>query len=140
VLFARTLPLIRYELSDQVTLAGQGCPCGRPFGLLAGVEGRSEDVLSLPSEEGLVRVHPNVFHAVLDELGVAQWQVVHEAGALRILLVAAGTPIDEVGVRRSIEDAMRTAGIPQIRVGVELVDSIPRTALGKTALVRRELH
>lgn len=140
VLFSRTLPLIRYELSDQVTLAGRGCPCGRPFGLMAGVEGRTEDVLSLPSQKGLVRVHPNVFHAVLDELSVAQWQVVHEAGALRILLVATGTPIDEVSVRRSIEDAMRTSGVPQIRVGVEMVDSIPRTALGKTPLVRRVVH
>ena len=81
VLFSRTLPLIRYELSDQVTLAGPGCPCGRPFGLLA--------------------------------------------DALRILLVTSGTPIDEVSVRRSVEDAMRTSGIPQIRVGTELVDSIP---------------
>ena len=78
---SRTLPLIRYELSDQVTLAGPGCPCGRPFGLLA--------------------------------------------DALRILLVTSGTPIDEVSVRRSVEDAMRTSGIPQIRVGTELVDSIP---------------
>lgn len=96
VLFSRTLPLIRYELSDQVTLAGRGCPCGRPFGLLA--------------------------------------------DALRILLVTSGTPIDEVSVRRSVEDAMRTSGIPQIRVGTELADSIPRTALGKTPLVRRAPH
>lgn len=139
VLFSRTLPLIRYELSDQVTLAGGGCPCGRPFGLMAGVEGRSEDVLSLPSKTGLVRVHPNVFHAVLDELGVAQWQVVHETGALRILLVATGAPIDKVGVRRSVEDALRASGVSQIRVEVEMVDSIPRTALGKTPLVRRAL-
>jgi len=42
---------------------------------------------------GLVRVHPHVFGAVLDDLTVAQWQVAHEAGALRILLVATGTPI-----------------------------------------------
>ena len=134
-LCCRTLPLIRYELSDQVTLAGRGCPCGRPFGLKAGVERRSEDVLSFPSQEGLVRVHPNMFYAVLDELTVARWQVVHETDALRILLVTSGTPINEVSVRRSIEDAMRTSGIPQIHVGVEMVDSIPRSALGKTPLV-----
>ena len=139
-LCCRTLPLIRYELSDQVTLAGRGCPCGRPFGLMAGVERRSEDVLSFPSQEGLVRVHPNGFYTVPDELTVAQWQVVHEADALRILLVTSGTPINEVSVRRSIEDAMRTSGIPQIHVGVEMVDSIPRTALGKTPLVRRVPH
>ena len=55
--------------------------------------GRSEDVPSIPSHKGLVRIHPNEFNAVLDELTVAQWQVVHEAGALRVLLVATSTPI-----------------------------------------------
>lgn len=69
VLFSRTLPLIRYKLSDQVALGGRGCACGRPFGLLAGVEDRTEDVLVLAAPNGEVHVHPNVFHAVLDELG-----------------------------------------------------------------------
>jgi len=137
VLFSRTLPLIRYELTDQVTLDARGCACGRPFGLLAGVEGRTEDVLVLPAPNGQVHVHPNVFHAVLDELRVAQWQVVQEAGALRVLLVETGTAIDKVGVRRSIEDAVHAAGVPQVGVRVETVDSIPKTALGKTPLVRR---
>ncbi|WP_249051562.1 hypothetical protein [Cellulomonas fimi] len=38
VLFSRTLPLIRYELSDRVTLSSSRCPCGRPFGVLERVD------------------------------------------------------------------------------------------------------
>jgi len=136
VLFSRTLPLIRYELSDQVALGGRGCACGRPFGLLAGVEGRTEDVLVLPAPNGEVHVHPNVFHAVLDELGAAQWQVVHEPGRLRVLLVETGTAIDNATVRQSVEDAVHAAGATQTDVQVETVDNIPRSALGKLPLIR----
>jgi len=31
VLFKRTQPLIRYEMSDSVRLSPDPCPCGRPF-------------------------------------------------------------------------------------------------------------
>ncbi|GEO93631.1 hypothetical protein KFL01_29370 [Kocuria flava] len=71
VLFARPLPLIRYELSDRVALAERRCPCGRSFRQLAAVEGRQEDVLELPTTSGRTQVHPNVFHRVLDEVSGA---------------------------------------------------------------------
>ena len=51
-LFNRTLPFIRYELSDLVTVADGPCPCGRPHLRLASVQGRREDVLSLPARNG----------------------------------------------------------------------------------------
>ena len=44
VLFSRTQPLIRYELSDRVA-AAPGLPGDLPFSLLAGIEGREEEVL-----------------------------------------------------------------------------------------------
>ncbi len=58
VLFSRTLPLIRYELSDRVALDPSSCPCARPFRTLAGVEGRQEDILMLPGARGAVRGPP----------------------------------------------------------------------------------
>ncbi len=59
VLFSRTIPLIRYEMTDRVTLATQPCPCGLPLRLLDSIEGRTDDVLALPAAGGgTVRVHP----------------------------------------------------------------------------------
>lgn len=53
VLFSRTLPLIRYEMSDSVRPAASPyCPCGRPFVLIDGVQGRVEDVLRFPATSG----------------------------------------------------------------------------------------
>jgi phenylacetate-CoA ligase len=57
VLFSRTLPLIRYELTDSVQLAvDPGCPCGRPYALLAGMQGREQEALRFPTGQGAERV------------------------------------------------------------------------------------
>lgn len=44
VLFSRTQPLIRCELSDTISLSDTACDCGRVFGLVRAIEGRIEDV------------------------------------------------------------------------------------------------
>ena len=86
VLFSRTQPLIRYEMSDYVTLSAERCDCGLPFGLLSGIEGRAEDSLVLHAKTGAdVQIHPNVFHRLLEPLHVTEWQVIQEVDELRIL-------------------------------------------------------
>ena len=92
VLSSRTLPLIRYEMSDRVALGGRGCPCGRSFRIVERVEGRTEDVLEMTAPAGTAPIYPNVFHDVLDSVAVSGWQVRHDgASALTVLLaVSAG--------------------------------------------------
>lgn len=48
----RTQPLIRYELSDSAVLAEEPDPSGRPWTRIARVDGRSDDILTLPAREG----------------------------------------------------------------------------------------
>jgi phenylacetate-coenzyme A ligase PaaK-like adenylate-forming protein len=50
-LVGRALPLIRYELSDSVTLAG-GPADGRPYLRIERVDGRNDDLLRLPRAGG----------------------------------------------------------------------------------------
>ena len=52
------LPLIRFELTDQVTLLDRACPCGSAHRLIADVEARLDDDFRYP---GGVVVHPHVF-------------------------------------------------------------------------------
>ena len=131
VLFSRTQPLIRYELSDRVA-AAPGMPGDLPFGLLAGIEGREEEVLAL----GGVSVHPNVFHGALERLQVAGWQVIDEDGRVHVLL-AGGADLDPSVIAASVRTALERVGARNIPVAVDLVDLIPRTALGKAPLIRR---
>jgi putative adenylate-forming enzyme len=131
VLFSRTQPLIRYELSDRIA-AAPGLPGDLPFSLLAGIEGREEEVLTL----GGVSVHPNVFHGVLERLPVAGWQVIDDGGRVRVLLARAAN-IDAAVIAESVRAALERVGAHDVQVAVDLVDAIPRTALGKAPLIRR---
>jgi phenylacetate-CoA ligase len=130
------LPLIRYEISDRVGVAGRGCPCGRSFSLLTGIEGRVEDVLLLPGLKGPISVHPNVFHNVLDEVTHAGWQVIQEPSGLRVLLVGLAPSASREGVHDAMVSALMSAGVVRTGVNVQLVDAVERTPLGKAPLVR----
>jgi len=138
VLSSRTLPLVRYEVSDRVTLADGPCPCGRPGPRIAAVEGRIEDVLHYPSTEasrpGPVAVHPLVFAEVLDTAPVGGFQVVGEVDRVRLLVTqpAPSFSADELAGRVRSTLAGLHVDVP---VDVEVVPSIPTTANGKTPLV-----
>jgi len=137
VLFSRTQPLIRYEISDRVAMSTDPCDCGMGFALLRGIEGRAEDILELPAYSGgTVRVHPNVFHQVLEGLPVQAWQVVEEPDGIRVLLARPEDSVDLSRVSVAIEQALEQQGVLARPVRIVQVEAIPRTALGKAPLIR----
>jgi phenylacetate-coenzyme A ligase PaaK-like adenylate-forming protein len=136
VLFSRTQPLIRYELSDRVAASTDSCDDdGLPFALLAGIQGREEEVLTL----GGVRVHPNVFHGILEALPTSGWQVRDEGGRVRVLLQGDRAVVEPTQVAADLRRALEGVGARGIPVIVEWVAVIPRTLLGKAPLVVRAL-
>lgn len=136
VLFSRTLPLIRYEMSDSIRLGRGACPCGRAFTLLEEVEGRAEDVLELPGKVGPTTVHPIVFHHALDQIATSGWQVIQEPGRLRVLIAGIAHGYDPEGIRAAVVAALDTAGVEAIPIEVQPVEDLERTALGKAPYVR----
>jgi phenylacetate-CoA ligase len=135
VLFSRTQPLIRYEVSDRLRLSTDACECGLPFGVVAAIEGRAEDVLSLPAlPGGTITIHPNVFHRVLETVAAREWQVVQDEGGLRVLLAGAD-PIAVTTISKRVAEELRSAGAVAPEIRVEFVEAVPRTALGKAPLV-----
>ncbi|MBM2811047.1 MAG: phenylacetate--CoA ligase family protein [Chloroflexi bacterium] len=137
VLFSRTQPLIRYEISDNVRFAATEPGCHLPFRTIDGVQGRSEDILLLPGESNqVVRVHPNVFHDAMDLVPSDGWQVVQEPDGLRILVVPGVEPLDDLRVRDLILAALGSQGVLPLSVRVERVSSIPKAPSGKTPLIK----
>jgi putative adenylate-forming enzyme len=134
VLSSRTQPLIRYEISDRAWADDRPCPDNRPYAVLGGIEGRQEEVLTL----GGVRVHPKVFDVALERVDVTGWQVIETDGSLRVLLAGATADIDEAEVATRVTSALRAVGAHGVPIVVECVADIPRTALGKAPLIRRE--
>jgi putative adenylate-forming enzyme len=137
VLFSRTQPLIRYEMSDAVSLSAEPCDCGLPFRTIAAIEGRIEDTLLLPGVGGAtVRVHPNVFHRVLERVPVREWQVIQEPSSIRVLLARPDASVSDREVTASLRQELRSAGVVDLDVVVQRVEQVPRTAAGKAPLVR----
>jgi phenylacetate-coenzyme A ligase PaaK-like adenylate-forming protein len=126
-LFHRTLPLLRYEVTDEVTLLDEPCPHGSSFRRIARVEGRLDDCFTY---DGGVRIHPIVFRSPLTrERNITAYQVrQREQGAA--IQVLAGGSIDCTSLARSIEQGLTKAGLAEPRVSVEQVASIERTHHG----------
>ena len=136
VLFSRTQPLIRYELSDSLRLAASPCACGRPFALVEGIQGRAEDTLHLPAVGGEVAVHPLVFHRLLDALPSSGWQVIQEPDALTVLLSGASGAVSDEALAVALQRELTAQGVAAPTVRVRQVAAIPRGAAGKAPLVR----
>lgn len=139
VLFSRTQPLIRYEMSDSLCESRETCPSGRPYAMLEGIQGRLEEVLHLPAlAGGEVAVQPNVIHDVMDLIPAAGWQVVLGGAGLRVLLLGAARPQVEAELRSRLIASLAARGVAPLPLAVEWVADIPKNPLGKTPLIRRE--
>ncbi len=133
-LWCRAQPLIRYELADSITMSEEPNPTGRPFARIARIEGRSDDILRLPSRGGgEVAVHPFNLRAPLGAVPeVRQYQFRHRPDALDVRIVLDPTaPRDVIErIRGSLIDALEAAGAEPPRVEVQAVDAIARRGAG----------
>jgi phenylacetate-coenzyme A ligase PaaK-like adenylate-forming protein len=125
----RSQPLIRYELSDRVTLASAPNPSGRPYARIASVDGRTADTLHLPARAGgQVALLPYVLAAPFAELpAVRQYQVVYHPDRLHVRLVLRPAAADvRERVRGALRDALVAAGAVPPRIDVECVAELER--------------
>jgi phenylacetate-CoA ligase len=134
-LFNRTLPFIRYEFSDLVTVAEGACPCGRPHLRLASVQGRREDVLSLPARNGgRVSLHAVQLQIPLNRMPkIRQFQVSPRPTGLLVRLVlrdkASAAELLRCA-RRAIEAELDQVGAAVETLTLEAVDEIGRSGTG----------
>ena len=121
------MPLVRYRLGDRGALgsADEVCRCGRSLPVLAGIEGRRDDVLYTADGRRIGRLDP-IFKT---RLPIIEAQIIQEAlDHVHIRLVPAPNYTDEAG--ESIVSRLRDRMGP-IRVTLEKVSTIPREPNGK---------
>jgi phenylacetate-CoA ligase len=122
-LFGRTLPLIRYELTDIPVPDGKLCSCGAHFPLVSGVKGRADDIFVYP---GGIQIHPLVFRTPLGQSpGIAEYQVLQTSDGAKIAVVATG-PIDVAALRQELVDGLAKSALPNAQIELDLVDSLER--------------
>jgi phenylacetate-coenzyme A ligase PaaK-like adenylate-forming protein len=122
-LFGRTLPLIRYELTDLPVPAGRPCSCGALFPLIQTVKGRSDDIFVYP---GGVHVHPLVFRTPLGQNShIEQYQVHQTEHGAKIGVIATGK-LDIAGLKQELIAALAKAGLANADIDIECVDELER--------------
>jgi phenylacetate-coenzyme A ligase PaaK-like adenylate-forming protein len=123
-------------MTDRVTLATEPCPDGLPFLLLDSIEGRTDDIVVLPaSGGGSIRIHPVVFHRVLDLLDAPAWQVRQHGSDITVLVATPGPQVDVAATEQAVHAALERAGARPQAVTLSIVDKIPAGAAGKRPLV-----
>jgi phenylacetate-CoA ligase len=113
----RLMPLIRYEMSDQVEFLEGDCRCGCRLPRIRKVAGRVEHILSLPAAAGgrvaLIPEHIDEYVGGLS--GLANYQVIQEAPArLTVNLIVEGGATGgqvEALVRAGLETCFRRYGV-----------------------------
>jgi phenylacetate-CoA ligase len=140
-LFGYTQPLIRYEVTDMVSVREEPCPCGRPFRLLEVTEGRSDDILHLPSGVGTIPVHPVVLHTAIARVaGLKQYQIVHDVHGLHLRAALASGASPEATrskLQRLLCETLESIGVIPPDISVEFVAAIEREGqAAKLKLVR----
>jgi phenylacetate-coenzyme A ligase PaaK-like adenylate-forming protein len=129
-LFNTLLPLIRYEISDSVTLLDTSapCSCGSHFRKIASVQGRSDDSFTYANG---VFVHPATFGSVLrHEPAILEYQVHQTPDGARILTHAAHG-FDRQTLAAQIGAALGSLGLDDPEVTIELAPQIARGPTGK---------
>lgn len=136
-LFSRTQPLIRYELNDSVQLSLHPCECGLPFAVIDDIQGRVEDILSLPSTTGgRISVQPVVFSEVMDVLPVSGWQVIQERDdTLTVLLSGGSDRLVDMRLQDQLAQELAAHGALVRRITIQRVLAIPKTSSGKAPLI-----
>ena len=121
-LYNPVLPLIRYEITNEVTFLPGPCPCGSAHQRIADVQGRLDDVFTYQGR----RVHPHLFRTALSrEAGVVEYQV-RQTPSGAAIAVRCTAPVSLDGLRDRVAAALARAGLERPQVTVEVVDRFER--------------
>ncbi len=125
-LYNPLLPLIRYEVSDELSVLDGACGCGSAMTRIADPLGRTDDVFHYGDS---IVVHPHVFRSVLGRPGITEYQVRQTERGAHIRLVS--TEFTSSTLDQELELKLGALGLTEPTVTVELVSAIERLASGK---------
>jgi phenylacetate-coenzyme A ligase PaaK-like adenylate-forming protein len=127
-LFNPLMPLIRYEITDEVTLLDEPCACGSAHQRITDIEGRNDDTFIYGDG---VSVHPHIFRSILGrDAAISEYQVQQTRTGAEIIVCADGA-VDVEALNHTLQEALTRSGCPESTVKVTVVESIQRLATGK---------
>jgi phenylacetate-CoA ligase len=131
-------PVIRLEVSDQLTFAREPCACGRTLRVIEELHGRADDILDLPvATGGRVALHPiHLLSPLAAMREVVGYQITQRARELDIqVILEAPDPTLPTRLAEHMAAVLRAHGVTHFPVRVRAVDAIARAPGGKLKLV-----
>ena len=123
-----TLPLINYELDDQIRFMPDRCSCGSPYPVIEEPKGRAAQDFVFP---GNIRVHYLIFAtALLIDGYVVEFHVMQTVNGVKINLVANG-PVNKWKIINSIQQSFTNLGLHDAQVEIVEVPHINYLPSGK---------
>ena len=127
-LYNPALPLVRFEVTDELTLLGDGCPCGSAFRRIADPQGRLDETFLY---RGRLSVHPHLFRSALGRHpAVVEYQV-RQAHRGADISVVARSGFDALALKAEVEERLAAIGLTDPVVTVTVTSSLERQASGK---------
>lgn len=133
--FQKTLPLIRYRIGDSGALAeDQNCRCGRHFPVVKYISGREDDVLystergqvgSAGLSTALYKIPRRLTESQIEQIG---------KDSFIFRYVPQGPPLKEQEQHTILDELYKRLG-NSVKIKIEKVEQIPKTARGKSQLV-----
>jgi phenylacetate-coenzyme A ligase PaaK-like adenylate-forming protein len=127
-LYNHALPLIRYEITDEMTLIDEPCPCGSAHRRIEDVQGRLDE--SFTYAPG-VQVHPHLFRSALGgERNILEYQVRQTEHGAAISIRCVGD-VDVPKLRSEIVEGLAALGLEDPDLSISYVDHFERQVTGK---------
>ena len=127
-LYNLALPLIRFEITDEVIVVGGTCNCGSVFRRIADPQGRLDDTFAYP---GGVSIHPHIFRSSLGQhRQIIEYQVRQTQRGAEIRVVA-DAHLDVARLAMMIERALAAVGLEHPEVNITRVAVLDRQNSGK---------
>lgn len=127
-LYNRVQPLIRYELTDEISVLDGPCPCGTTLLRIDDIQGRVDDCFRYP---GGPTVHPFTFRSTLGrERDIVEYQVRQTARGADVRVRLQGA-LDIARIAATLRAALGDLGLGDAEVTITPVATLPRQESGK---------
>ena len=120
----RLMPIIRYELDDQVTLVPDDgpCRCGSFHQRVTDVDGRHRETFRYPGD---ITVHQlRLYSPLILDPAIAEFQIHQTPGGIAVKLRGRNPDLPEI--TRKLQAELIDSGLPRPEVTVEAVERIER--------------
>ncbi|MGD8188717.1 phenylacetate--CoA ligase family protein [Brevibacillus ginsengisoli] len=130
-----SMPRLRYQLNDVVTLSPKPCSCGLTSPVLERIEGREDDVFVKSNGE---YVHGHFFNHIARNLsGIESFQIVqHSPEAFTLQVVKNPDHCESQAESQFVERIRQSFG--DVYINVQYQEQIPATPSGKIRYAIRE--